>query len=703
MKRFLNLIYPAAVMLVFILFTASISPALNNPPEDPPVPPGSIDKITVEPLPVIGSAEKLKDLLIDAQRLGNQVHYGLEKRAAQAESADMAAGAPRDSAMKMKNEASDYSSTNVQVQGVDEADVIKTDGKYIYKVKDRYIDIIKAYPADEMRPVSRISFDDENFTPAEIYIDEKYLAVIGQTYYHVPTPPQPLPRPDEPQQTEPARPLPQDRPQDLPLEKKLIRPDSPVKAEIYPYVPTRNTMKVIVYDITDRADIKKVREAELEGNYISSRKIGSALYLAANKYIDYYHIMEQETEKNPSAAAPPAPSYRDSATKSGFTTIDYSDIRYFPGSPEPNYLLIAGLDLEKPDEEMEISSYLGSGQNIYASTDNMYVAVAKYEYSELRPPETGTTIYRFGLNQGHVEYSGKGEVPGTILNQFSMDEHEGFFRIATTKGEIWRNDEYTSKNNLYTLGQNLKIAGKIEDIAPGERIYSVRFMGDRAYMVTFKKVDPLFVIDLKDPESPEILGALKIPGYSDYLHPYDENHIIGFGKDTIELEQKGPEGKGSGTMAFYQGMKIAVFDVTDVANPVEKYKEIIGDRGTDSELLRNHKALLFSREKNLLAFPVTVMEINGTVQQRRSPQYGEFAFQGAYIYNLDLEDGFRLQGRISHLSDEVLKKAGQGWYDNKFNVERIVYINDILYTISGGMIKANNMKDLSEINSIKIP
>jgi uncharacterized secreted protein with C-terminal beta-propeller domain len=145
-------------------------------------------------------------------------------------------------------------------------------------------------------------------------------------------------------------------------------------------------------------------------------------------------------------------------------------------------------------------------------------------------------------------------------------------------------------------------------------------MGDRGYMVTFKKVDPLFVIDLKDPRSPKILGALKIPGYSDYLHPYDENHIIGFGKDTEEV----------GNGAFYQGMKIAVFDVTDVTNPIEMFKENIGDRGTDSELLRNHKALLFSKDKNLLAFPVTVMEVKNKNKADKESifQYGEFAFQG---------------------------------------------------------------------------
>ena len=177
-----------------------------------------------------------------------------------------------------------------------------------------------------------------------------------------------------------------------------------------------------------------------------------------------------------------------------------------------------------------------------------------------------------------------------------MDENNGFFRIATTTGEIWRTDSLTSKNNVYILDEALQLTGKVEDIAPGEKIYSVRFMGDRGYMVTFKNVDPFFVLNLKNPASPKILGALKIPGFSDYLHTYDDNHIIGFGKETVELSQNG------GTNAYYQGLKLAVFDVTDVSHPVEMFKTIIGDRGTDSEVLRNHKTLLFDKEKGILSF-----------------------------------------------------------------------------------------------------
>jgi inhibitor of cysteine peptidase len=227
-------------------------------------------------------------------------------------------------------------------------------------------------------------------------------------------------------------------------------------------------------------------------------------------------------------------------------------------------------------------------------------------------------------------------------------------------------------------------------------------MGNRAYMVTFQQVDPFFVIDLKNPSNPTILGKLKIPGYSDYLQPYDENHIIGFGKDTIQT--KGWNGQGQ---AFYEGMKVAIFDVTDVNNPVQTSQALIGDRGTDSEILRNHKALLFSPEKNLLAFPVTVMEVDNqtTSQQPASsiPAYGSFSFQGLYVYSIDLVKGLQYRGRISHLSTEDYRMAGNSWYDSDKNIDRALYIGDTLYTMSAAMIKANNIADLSEIKTLILP
>jgi len=290
------------------------------------------------------------------------------------------------------------------------------------------------------------------------------------------------------------------------------------------------------------------------------------------------------------------------------------------------------------------------------------------------------------------------------LNQFSMDENDGYFRIATTTGSMTGTGESQSKNHMFVLNSDLEVVGKIEDIAPGESIYSVRYMGDRAYMVTFRKVDPLFVIDLAEPQNPQILGKLKIPGYSDYLHPYDENHIIGFGKDAAVVNnEEGSWGWADedNLAAYYQGMKIAMFDVTDPNNPIEMWKEEIGDRGTESELLHNHKALLFSKEKNLLAFPISVATVDE--KNAKAWSYGETTFVGAYVYEITLENGFVLKAKLSELSNEDWKKMGSYYWRGDKDIDRLIYIGDVLYTISDNVYSAYDMsKNYEKLGSLEI-
>ena len=285
-----------------------------------------------------------------------------------------------------------------------------------------------------------------------------------------------------------------------------------------------------------------------------------------------------------------------------------------------------------------------------------------------------------------------------------MDEHDGFFRIATTVGNVWGQD-VKSSSNVYILDGDLNRVSEIEEIAPGEQIYSARFMGGKAYLVTFKKIDPFFTLDLSDPYNPKILGKLKIPGYSDYLHPYDENHIIGIGKDTVEALDSLKESRNL-DFAWYQGLKIALFDVSDFENPKEVAKIIIGDRGTDSPALYDHKAFLFDREKELLVIPVNFFEISDEIKEQyddyTGSMYGEFTFQGAFVYQLNLENGFEYKGRITHLDDEDILKSGYYGYWGSSSISRSLYIDDVLYTISNNMIKMNNLETLGEINSIKL-
>ncbi len=617
-------------------------------------------------LPIVGSSQHLKALLAESQQHQN-LNFTENAMPVESTSAPMVS---EDSSSRSLASGSAYSSTNIQVQGVDEADIVKTDGKYIYQVTQGQIIISKVYPVSDLKVVNTLQYPEQNFYPSEIYVDSNYLIVIGNKhypYYH-----------------------------------------NELMTLLY---PVDTTVIVIIYDITDKSNLTLLREVEMEGNYVSSRKIGTNLYLVANKYIHYYGNQLEDDEI-------PAPSYRDSASDDVLKPMSYDNIRYFPGPIQPMYLMVAGIQLDRPEVEVDVSSYLGSSHNIYASQEHLYTVVTEYDYSRSTPTDSNTSellrimpvaseaktkIYKFALNQGSIHYLGQGEVPGSILNQFSMDEHEGYFRIATNQGNMWGTEENISRNNVYVLDSSLNISGKIENIAPGERIYSVRFMGDRGYMVTFRNVDPLFVIDLKNPTAPKILGELKIPGYSDYLHPYDENHLIGFGMNTIEVEQQDSQGNPLEPIALIQGMKMAIFDVSDVTNPKEKFTEFIGDRGTYSELLYNHKPLLFSKEKNLLSFPVTVMKIDPN-QQNQDPfmNYGQFEFQGAYVYHIDMNTGFTLRGGITHLNEQEINQAAKFWFDYEKTVQRIVYIDDTLYTISDRMIKANRLSDLTEINNLQI-
>lgn len=288
-----------------------------------------------------------------------------------------------------------------------------------------------------------------------------------------------------------------------------------------------------------------------------------------------------------------------------------------------------------------------------------------------------------------MTYVASGEVPGMVLNQFSMDEYDGYFRVATTTREG------TSRNHIYVLDMALNITGSLENLAPGETIYSARFMGERCYLVTFKQVDPLFVIDLKDPYDPEVLGYLKVTGYSDYLHPYDEAHIIGIGKETTD----------AGEFAWYQGVKISLFDVTDVGNPREISKLEIGDRGTDSPVLWDHKAFLFDKSRNLLVMPILVAEVDQSEYPGGVPSWahGEPVWQGAYVFNVSLDQGIQVKGRITHIDSPAELEQDYYYFYSSFSVERSLYIGDVLYTISDAKIKMNNLENLDYINEVQLP
>lgn len=553
----------------------------------------------------------------------------------------------------------EYSATNIQVQGVDEADIVKTDGNYIYILAKNKLIIARAYPAEKAEILSQTSF--ENFYAQELFINQNRLLVFGQSNYSFPV--------------------------------ELGKPIN----DIQPYHRQISAMSAKLYDITSRQAPKVLKTIDLEGSYLTSRKIEDNVYFAVNSYPHYEHKVCSDI----------LPLYRFTEGEQKPVMQDFQpiarcmDIGYIEPIQANNFIIIASISMSDANKELTKEVILGSGENVYASLENLYIAqTSSPDYGILdkvvEESQEKTIVTKFYLNSGKIKYVGTGEIKGHLLNQFSMDENNGYFRVATTRGSIW-DQVKPSSNNIYILDQNLNLVGSLEDLAPGEKIYSARFMGKKAYLVTFKKVDPLFVLDLSDPFAPQVLGKLKIPGYSDYLHPYDENHIIGIGKETVEAEEDLKEQRQL-DFAWYQGVKMAIFDVSDVENPIEMHKTVIGDRGTDSDALNNHKAFLFDKKRNLLVLPITLAEIKG--EKSTGNQYGDYTFQGAYVYKITLQDGFDLRGRITHYdTDEVFKKSGF-YFSGDSAVKRSLFIENTLYTLSDQKLKLNDLASLEELKTL---
>ena len=498
---------------------------------------------------------------------------------------------------------------------------------------------------------------------------------------------------------------------------------------------------IYIYDISDRANPELEKEISADGNYVNARMIGNYVYVVSSKYVN--------------VVDPEPPVFIDNGIE---TAVKAEEVYYFD-YPDTNYVFtsIMAIDIDNGDFESKV--YLtGSSRIIFVSEENIYLSYQKrgdyefyaedfaenvalkvlpgkykedvgdildsgkngyrkvkamrdlvFDYSaslkgsekadfdeqlmelmrefeiEVQKEMEKTVVHKIGIDEMDIEYKGVGEVPGKILNQFAMDEYDDYFRIATTTGQ-WGE---TSLNHIYILDKDLKIVGSVDDLAEGEKIFSVRFMGERAYLVTFEAIDPFFVIDLSDPEKPEVLGYLKIPGYSDYLHPYDEDYVIGIGKD---VDASIDADKIHSSHAVYYtavlGVKVSLFDVSDVENPIETAKIVIGDRGTESEVLRDHKAFLFDKEKDILVLPITVVERDKSLNEEVS------TWMGAYVLDVNLEK-ISVKGKITHVK-------GDNYYDWTKMIKRTLYMDDVLYTVSDKIIKANDLDTIEEIGFVEL-
>ena len=533
---------------------------------------------------------------------------------------------------------SEYSTTNIQVENVDEADIVKTDGEYVYSISDDTVYITYAKNPTEMNVVAKIQEPLSNIYPEDLILQNNKLIIISG-----------------------------------------------------------NTIKTVVkiYDLAYIENPDKIKEFEINKEYYTSRYINGNLYVISSGRVTSegnLECVEDGATVNPDK--PNAYKINDLYTR--MQTV------------------IASYNLNAPENKIKVQSYLMDVENAYISEKNMYLIDNGYsgsrdvEFSDIfgikgllgigdaikeSDSTYGSNIYKFNFKEdGSVEYQTKTQVEGTTIDQFSLDEKDDNLRIAlyTTKG-----------SRVVVLDNNLKQLGETAYLAKGEKMYSARFVGDRAYLVTYKNMDPLYSIDLSDPANPKALGALKIPGYSTYLQPYDENHIIGFGFQTEETVRRNSLGRVTSTSAKVTGMKMALFDVSDISNPKMISEEVIGDSKTNSTVLENHKALLLDKERNLLAIPIKNYTTDLSITEdddisSATKSYTSYLKSRTYnkvgyaVYSLDIANGFNLRGIITHDVNS----------NNYTSDIRGLYIDDTLYTVSNKEIKANNIDTLAEIKEI---
>ena len=521
-----------------------------------------------------------------------------------------------------------YSTTNIQVAGVDEADVVKTDGRYLYLASGCNVVILRAYPPEELEILSTIRL---NSTVAGLYIHGDRLAILSS----------------------------------LPLIYPVAAPVyGDVEAKSIPSIWLGKT-QLEVYDISNRRCPRLLSRVSLEGEYLSSRMVEGYLYLVVN---------EPAILVNESYVRLPRIT-----SNGGVLEIKAEEIYYHNETEVAEaFVTVISIDLLNPEAEPQhITFLLNSASELYASSGNLYIAVPE----SLRPSNfwlgDWTSIHRVRFNRGFLTYEAAGRIPGRILNQFSMDEYDGYLRVATTS---WMRDparggRVIQVNNLYVLDLDLRVVGSLEGLAPNEEIHSARFMGDRCYLVTYRRVDPLFALDLSDPEGPRMLGKLEIPGYSDYLHPYGEDLLIGVGKEVIV----------EGDSSYERGVKVAIFNVSDPAKPVETAKIELGGWSSDTPVRWEHKAFLLIEDRGLLVIPVVLNDW-------RNPAKGYW--QGAVVLKLSLQS-IEAVGWITHMN-------GGRPPDPRWEVRRAIYIGGYLYTISRGLVKANSLIDLREVAAVEM-
>jgi len=439
---------------------------------------------------------------------------------------------------------------------------------------------------------------------------------------------------------------------------------------------TSSTTQLEFFDATDPAQLESLESLTLDGTLISSRRVGDTLFLVTRHtpYLDGYlpyaydeqSIADNSAVLNEATLTDLLPKVID-AQDQEHSLID-ADKCYLPTanvdrSINPTIVTVTAVPLSDPTE-FDSTCFIGQSETLYMTPDSLYLATTQFQYANIGferlfyQPEHITAIHKFELQEEGIDYRGSGHVKGHLgwsedKKSFRMGSNEGYLNVVTSVGTTWDGSSSTVLTVLQEAEENntLEIVNTLEGIGkPGEQLYAARFMGDRAYLVTFLLTDPLYVVDLSDQENPAIVGELEIEGYSDYLHPVSENLLLGIGKDAI-ADENSPDFNGT-RGAWYQGVKLSLFDIEDPSNPAEINSIVLGKRGTQSEVLYNHHALAFLPATDEQPARVTIpVDLHETVPSYEwfdpeSPNaFYDYTHTGLYSFEID-EDAIRQAGLI---------------------------------------------------------
>jgi inhibitor of cysteine peptidase len=544
----------------------------------------------------------------------------------------------QDKMMKSEDKnAADYSRTNEQVEGVFEADLVKNNGEYVYAISKKTSEVnISKLTQGSLGFIGKIKIEDA--IPDEIYLVDKKLVIISlkseNTY----------------------------------LNSSEVNP-TPYKDIAY----MATSVMIKIYDVSDPKNPVFEQKFEQTGKYNTSRVVGNQLFIITSQY----SYSSPKSEKDYDAYIP-------SVTKNGKKVfIKPEDITIINSAGNLNYAVVSSVKIDDTKTEIRAKAVLGGANTIYSSTKNLYITNNRWIEEETSDYNT-SDIIKFSLNNGNIDVVAKTTIKGALLNQFSLDEFEGNLRVAVSiqknkiEKELIQNynpyiggdktlpsnivirnvREVETNNKVIVLDKDLKTIGETPPLAETETIYSARFMGEMCYIVTFRQVDPLFVISLKDPKNPHVKGELKIPGFSEYLHPLNENILIGIGKDA-DLDGR------------VKGFKISLFDVSNPEKPTEIASSALAGNVSETLVSQTHKAFMLDKRNNLVGLPFVDYSVNYT-------------------------GGYTLIG----IDEKGINKALLFLNDHNNNTSQILrsfYIDDTLFLYGDDFIKFYNISSLKKI------